>query len=125
MGSSGSGKSTIMSLILRYYDPTDGQICIDNISLSELNVHWLRNQIGLVSQEPILFGVSIADNIKYGREDVNYLEIVEAAKQANAHDFIMKLPKVPVQIFYACIDFRKFQTNELKNLFIGLQHFSW
>ncbi|XKL66217.1 hypothetical protein PGB90_009637 [Kerria lacca] len=92
VGSSGAGKSTIISLILRFYDPNSGQVCIDDIPVSEFNVNWLRNQIGLVSQEPVLFGVSIKENISYGRENVTEYEVEEAAKQANAHDFITKLP---------------------------------
>lgn len=94
VGSSGGGKSTIISLILRYYDTNDGQVCIDGVPVTELNLKWLRDQIGLVSQEPVLFGVSIADNIRYGRDNVSFAELVEAAKQANAHEFVMKLPKV-------------------------------
>lgn len=94
VGSSGAGKSTIVSLILRFYDTSSGEVCIDDISVKKYNLHWLRSQIGLVSQEPVLFGVSIAENIKYGSEYATDEEIVEAAKQANAHDFISKLPKV-------------------------------
>lgn len=94
VGSSGAGKSTIVGLIQRFYDPNAGQVCVDGIPLTELNVRWLRSRIGLVSQEPVLFGVSIAENISYGRENVSYEEIEEAAKQANAHDFIMALPQV-------------------------------
>lgn len=70
------------------------QIYLDSIKLTDLNVHWLRDQIGVVSQEPILFGVSIADNIRYGREDITNDELVEAAIQANAYDFIKELPNV-------------------------------
>ncbi|XP_008178172.1 multidrug resistance protein 1A isoform X2 [Acyrthosiphon pisum] len=92
VGSSGAGKSTIVGLLLRFYDPEAGQIYLDSIKLTDLNVHWLRDQIGVVSQEPILFGVSIADNIRYGREDITNDELVEAAIQANAYDFIKELP---------------------------------
>lgn len=94
VGSSGGGKSTIISLILRYYDTNDGQVCIDGIPVTDLNLKFLRDQIGLVSQEPVLFGVSIAENIRYGRSDVTFAELIEASKQANAHEFVMKLPKV-------------------------------
>lgn len=94
VGSSGAGKSTIVSLIQRLYDPSSGQVCIDGIPLTELNVRWLRSHIGLVSQEPVLFGVSIAENISYGREEVTQDEVIEAAKRANAHNFIMTLPEV-------------------------------
>lgn len=92
VGSSGAGKSTIVGLLLRFYDPEAGQIYLDSIKLTDLNVHWLRDQIGVVSQEPILFGVSIADNIRYGREDITNDELIEASIQANAHDFIKELP---------------------------------
>ncbi|XP_060852924.1 ATP-dependent translocase ABCB1-like isoform X2 [Rhopalosiphum padi] len=92
VGSSGAGKSTIVGLLLRFYDPEAGQIYLDSIKLTDLNVHWLRDQIGVVSQEPILFGVSIADNIRYGREDITNDELIEAAIQANAHNFIKDLP---------------------------------
>lgn len=67
---------------------------LDDIPLTELNVRWLRSRFGLVSQEPVLFGVSIAENISYGRENVSREEVEEAAKQANVHDFIMTLPEV-------------------------------
>lgn len=67
---------------------------VDGIPISEYNVKWLRSQIGLVSQEPVLFGVSIAENISYGRENVSTEDIMDAARKANAHDFIVKFPKV-------------------------------
>lgn len=116
VGSSGAGKSTIISLILRFYDPNSGQVCIDDIPVSEFNVNWLRNQIGLVSQEPVLFGVSIKENISYGRENVTEYEVEEAAKQANAHDFITKLPAVNkiILIFF----FRNGATSFLIFIFI-------
>lgn len=76
-------------MLLHYF-----QIYLDSIKLTDLNVHWLRDQIGVVSQEPILFGVSIADNIRYGREDITNDELIEAAIQANAHNFIKDLPNV-------------------------------
>lgn len=98
VGRSGCGKSTVMNLLLRFYDPSSGSICLDNKEISKLNVRWLRNQIGYVGQEPILFAGTIAENIAYGLGDVeragiNAKEmhelIIIAAKQANAHDFIM------------------------------------
>lgn len=67
---------------------------MDSIKLTSLNVHWLREQIGIVSQEPILFGVSIADNIRYGQKDITHEELIDAAMQASAHDFIKDLPNV-------------------------------
>ncbi|CAL1280383.1 unnamed protein product [Larinioides sclopetarius] len=92
-GPSGCGKSTIVNLILRFYDPVRGHVSLDDYDLKNLNVSWLRSKIGIVSQEPILFSGSIAKNIEYGHENVTYSEIVAAAKIANAHDFINKLPQ--------------------------------
>ncbi|CAF4086907.1 unnamed protein product [Adineta steineri] len=93
VGGSGSGKSTCIQLLLRFYDPTDGHIKINGHHIQEYDINNLRQTIGLVSQEPILFATSIKDNISYGKQDSTYEEIVEVAKQSNAHDFIMKLPK--------------------------------
>lgn len=67
---------------------------LDGHHVKSLNVSWLRKHIGIVSQEPILFATTIAENIRYGNEDVTDVQIMEAAKQANAHEFIMKLPQV-------------------------------
>ncbi|XP_060076812.1 ATP-dependent translocase ABCB1-like [Ylistrum balloti] len=92
VGSSGCGKSTVVQLLQRFYDPQEGQILIDGIDIKELNVQWLRQHIGIVSQEPILFATSIAENIRYGRDGVTDREIEDAAKMANAHNFIMELP---------------------------------
>ena len=92
VGPSGSGKSTIASLIPRFYDTVSGQILIDDVPISNLDPTWLRDQIGTVSQEPILFSTSIAENIGYGRRQASQEEIVKAAKIANAHDFIHAFP---------------------------------
>ena len=92
VGASGSGKSTVMSLIGRIYDPSAGSVSIDGNNLKELNLKWLRSQIGVVSQEPVLFDTSIAENIRYGREEATEEDIIEAAKKANAHNFISSLP---------------------------------
>nr|APD26515.1 ATP-binding cassette transporter subfamily B member 1-like X11 protein [Brachionus koreanus] len=89
-GPSGCGKTTILHLLLRFYDPNSGSIEIDNVDIKDLNLQWLREQISLVSQEPILFSTSIKDNIRIGRLDATDLEVEQAAKNANAHDFIMK-----------------------------------
>ena len=70
------------------------QIFVDGTDIRELNVRWLRQHIGVVSQEPVLFGTSIAENIRYGCDGVTQQQIEAAAKKANAHDFIMKLPDV-------------------------------
>ena len=96
VGPSGSGKSTVVSLIERFYDSTSGSILLDGIELRELNIFWLRRQISLVSQEPVLFDMSIADNIRYGANfrEISDEEIIEAAKSANIHEFIQTLPEV-------------------------------
>jgi len=87
-GPSGSGKSTIIALIERFYDPQSGCVMLDGIDIKTLNVRWLRSQLGLVAQEPVLFMGSIEENIGYGKEGATQEEIVEAAKMANAHTFI-------------------------------------
>ena len=93
VGSSGSGKSTIASLLLRMYDPNQGTISIDGHDLRDLNPTWLRTQIGTVSQEPVLFSSSIRDNITYGAtSSVSNEQIEAAAKEANAHSFISEFP---------------------------------
>ncbi|KAJ0230762.1 ABC transporter type 1, partial [Hirschfeldia incana] len=92
VGGSGSGKSTVISLLQRFYDPTAGEILIDGVSINKLQVNWLRSQMGLVSQEPALFATSIKENILFGKEDASMDEVVEAAKASNAHDFISQFP---------------------------------
>ncbi|CAF0895657.1 unnamed protein product [Rotaria sp. Silwood1] len=92
VGSNGSGKSTCISLLLRFYEPLSGHITINDQSITDCNIKQLRQKIGIVSQEPILFATSIYENIRFGKENATRIEIEEAACQANAHDFIMKLP---------------------------------
>merc|ERR1712176_661439 len=92
-GISGGGKSTVMGLIERFYDPDDGSVEYHGEDLKDLNVKWYRDQIGYVGQEPLLFDATIAENIAYGAPGVSREEIVEAAKKANAYDFIMKFPQ--------------------------------
>ncbi|CAF5205522.1 unnamed protein product, partial [Rotaria magnacalcarata] len=92
VGSSGCGKSTCLSLFLRYYEPSSGQITIDGRAITEYGVNDLRKNIGVVSQEPILFGTTIYENIRYGKLNATRVEIEQAAQEANAHDFIMRLP---------------------------------
>ena len=91
VGPSGSGKSTVVSLLERFYDPVRGEVLLDGTPLRALNVRWLRRQIGLVMQEPVLFNASIAQNIAYGRPGASQLEVERAARMANAHDFISAL----------------------------------
>ncbi|XP_057742144.1 ABC transporter B family member 1 [Arachis stenosperma] len=93
VGSSGSGKSTVVSLIERFYDPSSGQVLLDGNDVKSLKLKWLRQQIGLVSQEPALFATTIRENILLGRSDADQVEIEEAARVANAHSFIIKLPE--------------------------------
>ncbi|XP_052165056.1 ABC transporter B family member 19-like [Oryza glaberrima] len=91
VGPSGAGKSTIVSLLLRFYDPCRGQVLVDGKDIREYNLRFLRKQIGLVQQEPILFNLSIRENISYGNEGASETEIVEAAMEANIHEFISGL----------------------------------
>ncbi|XP_041018970.1 ABC transporter B family member 21-like [Juglans microcarpa x Juglans regia] len=93
VGQSGSGKSTVISLIERFYDPHAGVVLIDGINLKDLQLKWIRGKIGLVSQEPVLFASSIKDNIAYGKDGATYAEIRSAAELANAAKFIDKLPQ--------------------------------
>ncbi|KAH7521543.1 hypothetical protein FEM48_Zijuj07G0044700 [Ziziphus jujuba var. spinosa] len=94
VGESGSGKSTAISLIERFYDPNSGRITLDGVEIQNLKLSWLRQQMGLVSQEPILFNETIRDNIAYGKQgDISEEEIIAATKAANAHNFISSLPQ--------------------------------
>ncbi|CAH8387034.1 unnamed protein product [Eruca vesicaria subsp. sativa] len=93
VGQSGSGKSTVVSLIERFYDPQAGEVLIDGVNLKEFQLKWIRSKIGLVSQEPVLFTASIKDNIAYGKEDATLEEIKAAAELANASKFVDKLPQ--------------------------------
>ena len=106
VGTSGSGKSTIISLIERFYDPDStggGAVQLDGQDLRTLNLKWLRSQIGLVSQEPVLFDASIADNIRYGANFREVLdeEVEEAAKAANIHKFVISLAQVHSKAYYS------------------------
>lgn len=92
VGPSGHGKSTTIQLIERFYDPDSGSIELNGVDLKDLNVRFLRGQLGLVSQEPVLFDTTIADNIRFGLPDTTQEEIECAAKQANAHSFISSFP---------------------------------
>jgi len=92
VGESGSGKSTTIALILRFYDPLQGQVLLDGRDLQEINVRWLRQQIGLVSQEPTLFDTSILENVRFGKPGATDEEVVEALKASNAWKFVQRLP---------------------------------
>ncbi|XP_025093405.1 LOW QUALITY PROTEIN: multidrug resistance protein 1-like [Pomacea canaliculata] len=93
VGASGCGKSTTIQLLQRFYDPEKGQVAVDGHDIKTLNLKWLRDQIGVVSQEPVLFAATIAENIRYGKRDVTQAAIEAAAKEANAHGFISHLPQ--------------------------------
>ncbi|KAK9934093.1 hypothetical protein M0R45_021250 [Rubus argutus] len=93
VGQSGSGKSTVISLIERFYDPQAGEVLIDGINLKEFQLKWIRQKIGLVSQEPVLFSCSIKENITYGKDGATTEEIRAASELANAAKFIDKLPQ--------------------------------
>ncbi|CAF4132447.1 unnamed protein product [Rotaria sp. Silwood2] len=93
VGTSGCGKSTIIQLLERFYDVTSGRILLDDVDIRRLNLHWVRSHLGLVSQEPILFDLTIAENIAYGLENVPMKDIINAASRANVHQFIDQLPQ--------------------------------
>ncbi|XP_051126752.1 ABC transporter B family member 15-like [Andrographis paniculata] len=93
VGGSGSGKSTIVSLLQRFYDPLGGEILLDGVDIKNLQLKWLRSQMGLVSQEPALFATSIKENILFGKEDASMDDVIEASKASNAHNFISLLPQ--------------------------------
>jgi ABC-type multidrug transport system fused ATPase/permease subunit len=92
VGPTGAGKTTMLSLLPRFYAPSSGRILLDGVDVSDYRLESLRSHISIVLQDPLLFSASVADNILYGRPRATMEEVVEAAKAANAHDFIMKLP---------------------------------
>ena len=92
VGPSGSGKTSTLNLIPRFYDPQNGDIIIDGQNIRDVSIYSLRSSIALVSQDPILFDLSIKENISYGKKDASEEEIINAAKLASAHEFILKLP---------------------------------
>ncbi|HVP63395.1 MAG TPA: ABC transporter ATP-binding protein [candidate division Zixibacteria bacterium] len=92
-GPSGSGKSTLVNLLTRFYDPIEGSISIDGVDLRDFRLDNLRQQFSIVLQEPMLFSTTVAGNIAYARPDASRAEVIEAARRANAHEFIMRLPQ--------------------------------
>ncbi len=98
VGPSGCGKSTVVQLIERFYDPSKGGLQLEGVDLRELNISWLRSHIGIVSQEPVLFEGTIAENIRYGAlfREVTDEEVIAAAQSANIHSFIETLPMVSI-----------------------------
>ena len=119
VGPSGCGKSTVVSLIERFYDPEAGSVTLDGNSSRVLNLHWLRSQIGIVSQEPVLFNTSIADNIRYGANfrEVSDKEVIDAAKAANIHSFVESLPQVSASNI--------FNLWSQLSCCVGIQHKCW
>jgi ATP-binding cassette subfamily B (MDR/TAP) protein 1 len=105
VGQSGSGKSTVISLIERFYDPQAGEVLIDGINLKEFQLKWIRQKIGLVSQEPVLFSCSIKDNITYGKDGATTEEIRAASELANAAKFIDKLPQVKLDYTFPLFEY--------------------
>lgn len=93
VGPSGAGKSTVAALITRFYDPQAGAVRLDEHDLRQLDARWLRSQIGVVAQEPVLFSTSIAENIRYGKPDASDSEVQDAARAANAHEFVLRFPQ--------------------------------
>lgn len=93
VGPSGAGKTTLVSLIARFYDPAKGDVRVDGIDIRDVTLKSLRNQIGIVTQETLLFNDTVSANIAYGNKDIDINRVIEAAKTSNAHDFIMKMPQ--------------------------------
>jgi len=92
VGPSGAGKTTLVSLIARFYDPSKGSVEIDGVDIRGVELQSLRNQIGIVTQETVLFNDTVSANIAYGNKDIDTNQVIDAAKTANAHEFIMKMP---------------------------------
>jgi ABC-type multidrug transport system fused ATPase/permease subunit len=93
VGPSGSGKSTLVNLLLRLYEPTEGQILLDDYDMRDIKISSIRKHVSMVPQEPVLFSGTIAENIVYGRDGSTPEQIMEAAKRAELHDFVMTLPE--------------------------------
>jgi len=100
VGESGSGKSTVISLIERFYDPQAGEVLIDNVNIRQFQLQWIRQKIGLVSQEPILFASTIKENVAYGKDGATLEEIHVASDIANAAKFISRLGQVLIFFIY-------------------------
>jgi len=92
VGSSGSGKSTVVTLLLRWYDVDSGNVNLEKVNIKDWNLEYLRSNLALVGQEPVLFDLTIGENIAYGKEGCSQEEIETSAKEANIHNFIMSLP---------------------------------
>lgn len=93
VGSSGAGKTTLFQLLLRFYDPQQGRICMDGVNIRDLDLHTLRDTIGIVPQDTVIFSANAMENIRYGRVDASDEDVIQAAKMAAAHEFIQRLPE--------------------------------
>ena len=93
-GPTGAGKTTLLSLLTRFYDPTSGEILLDDVDVRDVRLEDLRNQFAIVQQEAVLFSTSVANNILYARPEASQRDVEEAARAANAHDFIVSLPLI-------------------------------
>lgn len=91
MGESGCGKSTIFQLLMRFYDPDEGRITLDGTDLRDIDIYWLREQIGYVGQEPVLFATTLRENLLFGKEDATQEEIDSALRKAEAYEFVNSL----------------------------------
>lgn len=98
VGESGSGKSTVIGLVERFYDPQAGEVLIDGVNLKSLRLGWIRQKIGLVSQEPVLFNATIMENIAYGKGGATKEEIRRALEHANASKFVDMMPEVSTSL---------------------------
>lgn len=116
VGGSGSGKSTIISLLQRFYDPIEGEILLDGYKINRLHLKWLRSQMGLVNQEPVLFATSIKENILFGEEGASMEDVQKAAVAANAHDFIIKLPNAYETQVIKNVEYARFITPSVPSI---------
>lgn len=107
VGQSGSGKSTVISLLERFYDPDAGEVLVDGVNMKKLNIRWIREKIGLVSQEPVLFAGTIMENISYGKKDATDEEMREAIESSNSARFINKLPLVSPSLHITSLELQK------------------
>lgn len=126
VGQSGSGKSSVINLLERFYDPDAGEVLIDGINIKKFKLKWLREKMGLVSQEPILFATTLKENIAYGKENATDMEIRTALEIANAVNFIDELPKVQTLLFLLWSNtFNQFCKNNFGNFVLSRGLIPW
>lgn len=135
VGSSGSGKSTVVSILERFYRPKSGSVTLDGKRIEDYSLKWLRSQIGYVGQEPVLFSCSIKENVEYGligtefeneSSDVKFQLVQEACKKANAHDFVCELPEayetdVSLEVYFLSFKYNIIQVGNRGFLLSGGQ----